>query len=74
MKKTIGVVCISLFVFLGGAANAADHSIAVLHKDSGDPVVGATYDYGKDYKDYQNPKTTGFPGFPLPFFGVEAPF
>jgi hypothetical protein len=33
-----------------------------------------SYDYGKDYEDFQNPKTSGFPGFPLPFFGVEASF
>ncbi|MDH5216747.1 MAG: TonB-dependent receptor [Gammaproteobacteria bacterium] len=33
-----------------------------------------TYDYGKNYEDYNNPKESGVPGIIFPFLGVEASF
>ncbi len=33
-----------------------------------------TFDYGKNYEDYNNPKTSGFPPIIFPFFGIEATF
>ena len=33
-----------------------------------------TYDYGKNYENYNNPKESGVPGIIFPFLGVEASF
>jgi len=36
--------------------------------------TSTSFDYGKDYEDYKNPKRSGFPPIIFPFFGVEASF
>ncbi len=35
---------------------------------------GGNFDYGKNYENYKNPKSSGFPAIIFPFLGIEASF